>query len=467
MPRLLILAGKLALCTSLHTSYPWTLCHSLTREVLVIGTAMDSLVCADSGPGYHAASWVILNGQGRSESDETTDPGQVVQLSKRSKFGPDGQASYHSFPFSESQDPLVACAGLPGRCSRDKECCRLVVSSLCMNTSFCTMNPKHFFIDLPNDLLLTFEAQASMTECTATGVRRVNVCHLRSSRFADAAMNVREEKKSAVPESWNFCEPATSLQLDSLAQDVPRQRRRRDCWITAITHRRQSDSPSSATSAMIPKPTQENPTKPKQEHFRLLDLPPELVVRIVEYAVITSSKECPLEFKPDSAVQPAITRACRLLRAEGVKLFYGSNYFVLNASDSETEVFWQWYACIGRQQAVKIDSLFVRVVDSSGNRMSLLGLQWDWWVTEVAFLRSYMAQAGVVAALSIQMAGEKVAMYHSLGDRTYVCYQISFKDRSGDAEGWRGLRAFPRVDLYHADYDEDEMMREDWWTWQS
>lgn len=68
--------------------------------------------------------------------------------------------------------------------------------------------------------------------------------------------------------------------------------------------------------------------------FRLLDLPPELWLRICEFAVI---KNGPIQVgrEPKSrdqmaiVSQPEITRTCRILRSEGLPLFYSTNVFEL------------------------------------------------------------------------------------------------------------------------------------------
>lgn len=77
--------------------------------------------------------------------------------------------------------------------------------------------------------------------------------------------------------------------------------------------------------------------------FRLLDLPPELMLRIVQQAVIkpkiidaTSAPKA--EHQAQVLQPPAITRTCRLLRRESLRAFYRDNDF---------EAFhWARHACI-------------------------------------------------------------------------------------------------------------------------
>lgn len=66
--------------------------------------------------------------------------------------------------------------------------------------------------------------------------------------------------------------------------------------------------------------------------FRLFDLPPELWLRIIEYAVM---KACPInptkarnaKHQTHIVKQPSITRTCRLLRHESLPAFYRNNKF--------------------------------------------------------------------------------------------------------------------------------------------
>ena len=88
----------------------------------------------------------------------------------------------------------------------------------------------------------------------------------------------------------------------------------------------------------------ENPTYIRSRFtFRLLDLPPELMVRICQLAVIQPETidptKAPLAKHQAKIVQqPAITRTCRLLRKESLRAFYRDNDF---------EVFhWSKKACI-------------------------------------------------------------------------------------------------------------------------
>lgn len=67
--------------------------------------------------------------------------------------------------------------------------------------------------------------------------------------------------------------------------------------------------------------------------FRLLDLPPEIWIRICEFAVTRSSAIIPTKarrkYEQQGIVrQPPITQVCRLIRHESLPLFYRKNDFV-------------------------------------------------------------------------------------------------------------------------------------------
>lgn len=66
--------------------------------------------------------------------------------------------------------------------------------------------------------------------------------------------------------------------------------------------------------------------------FRLFDLPPELWLRVCEFAVLKPSpirvgREPNLKDQVAVTQQPAITRTCRLLRHEALPVFYALNTF--------------------------------------------------------------------------------------------------------------------------------------------
>lgn len=80
-------------------------------------------------------------------------------------------------------------------------------------------------------------------------------------------------------------------------------------------------------------------TPSQPEPFRLLDLPPELWMRIIEMAV---TKPAPLEwYAEDGPVDfgtPAVAKTSRAIRNEALKAFYKHNTFQVIAVCSENDV---------------------------------------------------------------------------------------------------------------------------------
>ena len=109
--------------------------------------------------------------------------------------------------------------------------------------------------------------------------------------------------------------------------------------------------------------------------FRLLDLPVELVVRVLEHAVIIGSEDRPININDafrhrrktaaQSAqgsnyrrgtgllMQPALTRTCRLLRVEGLKIFYSQNVFFTDSSSGDFQPLGRWLQCLSGAQRPK------------------------------------------------------------------------------------------------------------------
>lgn len=95
--------------------------------------------------------------------------------------------------------------------------------------------------------------------------------------------------------------------------------------------------------------------------FRLLDLPPELVIRIAQLAVIKPKiidATLAPELKHQARIlqQPAITRTCRMLRRESLLAFYRDNNFEAYHWAKHACVR-QWLAAIGQANLCSMGSL--------------------------------------------------------------------------------------------------------------
>lgn len=103
--------------------------------------------------------------------------------------------------------------------------------------------------------------------------------------------------------------------------------------------------------------------------FRLFDLPPELWLRVCEFAVIRPStirvgKEPSLVDQVAITRQPAITRTCRLLRHESLPLFYSSNTFeMLHCSGVPCPR--NWIKAIGSDHRRRMKSMLMSEFEKS------------------------------------------------------------------------------------------------------
>ncbi|KAK4547657.1 hypothetical protein LTR36_000614 [Oleoguttula mirabilis] len=136
--------------------------------------------------------------------------------------------------------------------------------------------------------------------------------------------------------------------------------------------------------------------------FRLHDLPPELRLRIYEFAV-TSDGPVQLTFNdydfnatngtssaPKAAVQawkqpaaiatrtqPALSRTCKEIRGDALKLYYAQNDFeagyCMSQEDREPEVLMAWLECIGAQSRGRLRSLKICDVHTDQADMCMEG----------------------------------------------------------------------------------------------
>ncbi|KAK5125855.1 hypothetical protein LTR85_012131 [Meristemomyces frigidus] len=126
-----------------------------------------------------------------------------------------------------------------------------------------------------------------------------------------------------------------------------------------------------------------------QTPSRLLDLPNELLLPILELAVTCSTKEQPI--KIDRAVkskkssttsplgviryrkgaelllQPAITRVCRFLREEGLPMFYKKNVFYSHNNRHSFRAARRWLDGIGQVNMTRVTELYIDITVGGGS----------------------------------------------------------------------------------------------------
>lgn len=99
--------------------------------------------------------------------------------------------------------------------------------------------------------------------------------------------------------------------------------------------------------------------------FRLMDLPPELMLQILKHALVREDDDnCILIiglscYNRESLARPPVLCTCRLLRAEGLKMFYELNRFRIIGKTSMLSMLGAWLQGIGRENALRL-RLFVR-----------------------------------------------------------------------------------------------------------
>ncbi|PPJ60609.1 hypothetical protein CBER1_03653 [Cercospora berteroae] len=239
-----------------------------------------------------------------------------------------------------------------------------------------------------------------------------------------------------------------------------------------------SDEPTIADDSTA---STEQENTAEQECFRLFDLPPELVVRVLEFAVVVSTKSRPLRIAMDSiepwedscsdeslsAGQPAITRTCHLLRDEGLKLFYAENIFLGATSNDDAAALWKWGNAIGQEKLKRIDRLYIEYVsndepwiytyldgrlltDVEGGRQVDVR---DFWCD----MDEFEFQAGEEEpSYFYRFDHDKITLDFAHGTPRF---RISFQDRSQEGSSWIASDYCNEIDEIFGD---DEYL--DWWA---
>lgn len=222
-----------------------------------------------------------------------------------------------------------------------------------------------------------------------------------------------------------------------------------------------------------------------QECFRLLDLPLELVVRVLGFAVLSKEDEQlqrrgeyleSVEYSTrfECWQQPAITQTCHLLRDEGLPLFYGCNQLHTTGSDTDAKMLWTWARTLPAHHMQMVNSVRVLLSSAAGTPWHVSGTIFDIFIDEMAFQRKeigsmkYLKDKDERQAF-VRMAEGRVKMsLREAPEGQMVFYEMSFADHAAAGDDWRDIRSFP---VYHSDpatIFKEELraiyFEEDWWV---
>lgn len=187
--------------------------------------------------------------------------------------------------------------------------------------------------------------------------------------------------------------------------------------------------------------------KTKTEHFPLLELPDELVLRVLYFAVVTSSKDNPISMydkKDDRATpptQPAITKTCQMLRKEGLKMFYKHNVFYTESTHEGTVGLYRWLLDIGPTKRASLGPVWVKWFTTEDDDVEAMPWEWADWVAEMKYLvdRSHVrGPSGPRVELEKVLVrfrrGKLVVGSGGLAD----CYQLKLGDaESSVGDNWK------------------------------
>ena len=125
----------------------------------------------------------------------------------------------------------------------------------------------------------------------------------------------------------------------------------------------------------------------QKQSSRLFDLPPELWIRICRFAVvkgkITIRNSDDNKEVARAVAQPALTRTCKVLREEALKLFYAANEFSFcDKSDTIHSGLRFWLYALGPQSAALVKNCSVvskesDVVQYVAMRMGICGVRFQ------------------------------------------------------------------------------------------
>ncbi|GIZ37430.1 hypothetical protein CKM354_000087600 [Cercospora kikuchii] len=210
-----------------------------------------------------------------------------------------------------------------------------------------------------------------------------------------------------------------------------------------------SQSASAVTGAEA-EPLEEKP-------FPLLELPVELVLRILRFAILGSAERRAIPVTPirrkraTEAAQPPITKACRLLRKEGLMIFCKECIFHCSGYALDLRAMCKWLAAIGPKHCSLISSIavFLNSYYTAGSDVSTM--VWGEVVDQFMTVADCAASEGLdtsrmcvlFAKGKLVLSGEELVEPKEASNSVVFSdsFQISVQEPTGTLkDGWTSLK---------------------------
>ncbi|WPA98981.1 uncharacterized protein RHO25_003594 [Cercospora beticola] len=201
--------------------------------------------------------------------------------------------------------------------------------------------------------------------------------------------------------------------------------------------------------------------------FPLFELPVELVLRILRFAILGSSGRKTLRAVPrrrrsaTDATPPPVTRTCRLLRREGLAIFYKECTFYCVGRVLDLHALCEWLKDIGPKHCSLISSIPVFLTSRKSKPSRVAKVGWGEVVKQVMTIadcaRCLRLDTGRMCVLFAQgklvLSAEKLVEAKEVSE-TMVCpdsFQISVREPTGSfKDGWTSckdlLESYARFD---------------------
>lgn len=216
----------------------------------------------------------------------------------------------------------------------------------------------------------------------------------------------------------------------------------------------ESSSPSPTLSASLS----------DQAPFRLFDLPDELVLLVLEMAVVQSTKADPIKVdravkskkSPTGAtssginyrkgaeplIQPAITRVCRAIRQEALPMFYKLNIFYTHNNRHSLRTMMRWFDGIGQANVANIRQLFVAMFDVTSCTCSFICT-----CLLVVMKRLGDGLRDDSYTRSVRVLGHRVVLEHVAGSTAFQISPNGIGNKRGD-EVWKSAKEWADKSFY-------------------